>query len=329
MNPISKYKDKQNHSRKVFTMIHTYDMKKFSSVLKELRVSLGYSISDVSRETGINESTIKSFEKAKCFPRFDTLHIISSFYITDLVSIFALTLSDYAVITLMNQISVSSSNGDLKALDIALHRIKLYLESEDLSPIEQKEYNQIKTYIKGLIFSLKALNSDEGAWQLALDYYEKALLIGNSNFNFKNFKMFKYSSLEMGILFSCASIFGIMRKCEISNEMLHFLLGYYLNLNTYNLFDNSFVMKLYYLLAYNYHRLDEHKTALEYANSGIEHCINKQSLSYLPQLLARKGIALRFLKEASWREPIETAITLLKLQGNLELVQDFNKLLHE
>lgn len=130
----------------------------------------------------------------------------------------------------------------------------------------------------------------------------------------------------MGILFSCSVILGIEYNYELSNDILHFLLGYYLNLNTDNIYDRALTPKLYYILSYNSHSLDLHQKALELATAGIEYCINNDSLAFLPLLLGRKGIALKHLNQNNWKEPIDKAICILELQNNIDLIKIFKDL---
>lgn len=322
-------KDNQKHPRKVLTMFSTYDIEKFSKEIKKIRKSLGYSISDVSRNSGINESTIKSLEKGKTFPRFDTLHIISGFYKFDLIELFLSSLCEASVIDIMKRISLSSGSGDLKALNAELSLIQSNLDRDDIAPLQYKEYLQVKLYTKGLINAAKFLKGDKHAYLVALKYYEDSLVVGNSNFSFEKFKNFKYSAAEMNILFSAATILGIGRDCDFSNEILDFILDYFETIATNSIDCITLLSKIYYTFAYNYHRLDNHEKALEFSNLGIQHCLTSDSLACLPLLLGRKGVALKFLKENHWKEPIKTAISLLELQDNNDLIRIFNKFLCE
>ncbi len=308
-------------------MLTTYDLKKFSSKIKILRKSLGFTIYDVSTSTGISQGTIKHIEAGKSIPRFDTLHILSSFYKCDLLSIFKEDLYDSMTIFLFNSISTFAAKNDTSELDKTLISISAHLSNKELTPVEYRDLTQLRLFVEGLLLASRCHNSTCLEIELAIEKYENALSITNPLFSFNNFDNFKYFSIEFNILFSAAVVLGIKRDCLLSNRILYFILEYYQLLKYSFKTNNLLISKLYYVLSYNYHRLDNHEKALEISVIGLNHCINLDTHMYIPLLLGRKAIALHNLQSSEWQKPLTSAIILLDIQGSKELKKSFEDLL--
>jgi hypothetical protein len=91
----------------------------------------------------------------------------------------------------------------------------------------------------------------------------------------------------------------------------------------------DFTLRVYYNLAYTYHRKDLHEEALYYAKEGIKTCIKNNTLSCLALLYSRKCIAEYFLKDDNFMTSFQSAINLYDItdQSNLKdmLVKFFEK----
>lgn len=308
-------------------MIQTHDMRFFSSKIKAIRKSLSYTILDVSSTTGISQSTIKQLESGKTIPRIDTLQFLSSFYKCDLLQLLCLSTKDNTMFMLFNSISDNSASGNIDALKSNLDLIKEHLFHKNFTPIEYRDLVQLRLYVEGLLISAQCIESNYVNLKMAIKKYEQALSIGNKAFNFPYFESFKYTSVEIAILFSAASIYGTMRECNLSNKILFYINEHIKQHAGFNVSYKLLISKIHYTISYNYHRLGNHNNALEYASIGIEHCVNADSHSFLPVLLARKGVALRALKSDNWQEPIKEAIVLIKILGKENLKPYFEQLL--
>ena len=307
-------------------MLSTYDFGNFSIKVKKIRKTLGFTILDVSSSTGINQSTIKQLEAGKVIPRFDTIKILSSFYKYDLFSIFKESLYDSMTMLLFNSLSTFAATNDIVEQEGLLITISNHLDKPDLKTIEFRDLQQHRLFVEGLLLASRCNYSNSAEIELALEKYSEALSISIPSFSFENFQAYKYFSIEFNILFSAAVLLGIKRECLLSNNIFMYVLEHY------KLMDNSsktnclLISKLYYNLAYNYHRLDKHSHALEYSMIGIKYCVQNDTHQYLPLLLGRKGVAMHNLRNDNWCEAIMSAITLLKIQGSEELLPSFEEL---
>lgn len=307
-------------------MLSTYDSESFSFKIKTMRKSMGFTVLDVSTSTGINQSTIKLMESGKTIPRFDTLKILSSFYKCDLVSIFNEDQNDSITMFLFNSLSTYAATNEIVELKNGLNLIMNHFNNDGLNPVHYRDLHQLQLFVEGLIYASQCSNSTSEEIDLSLDKYSKALSITISSFSFEKFQAYKYYSVEFNILFSAAVILGIKRECELSNRILLYVLEHFKSLESGSKIICILISKLYYVLAYNYHRMDEHQKALQYSVIGIEHCLLNDTHRYLPLLFGRKGVALHNLRKSEWSESINNAVVLLEIQGNIDLVRSFKSL---
>lgn len=308
-------------------MFSNYDNAPFSAKLRTLRKSMHYTIADVSSLTGIYEGTIKQIESGKSMPRFDTLIHLSSLYKCDLLSIFKKSHKDSFSIFLLNDISENSLEGNQEALDDALITLTEHLNSDTPSPIDLAEFQQLKIYIEGLKIASKCQSANCPDNVLALKKYEEALKFTIKHFSYDSFESYKYNAIEYNILFSAAVILGLMRNCILSNKILYYVLDYYSQNDDIIDVHRQRVSKIYYMLSYNYHRLDHHEKALETAETGIAYCVKSDTYMYAPMLLARKGIALHNLSADDWRDSLVKAIHFLDVQKRYKLKGSFEQIL--
>lgn len=308
-------------------MLITYDTKTFANRLKDLRKSMGYTILDVTSNTGINATTINKIENAKAIPRFDTLKILSDFYKCDLVSLFNSDSFDNVILSSHHHICSLAIVGDAISLDKELKKLQEYLQDNKLTAIEEIDLQQLVLYVEGLILASKCQSSKDPELDLSIAKYCNALLVKNQLFNLVQFEHYKYTSIEINILYSLAIMLGLKRDCNLSNRILFFAKEHISLIQRSNPHQNLLLAKLYYVISYNYHRLDKHHKALKYADDGIKFCIESDTHLYLPLLLGRKGIAMKFCQDNKWDVPIVQAITILELQEKTELIPFYRELL--
>lgn len=288
---------------------------------------MNFTIADVSNSTGISQGTIKLLESGRSIPRFDTLIILSSKYKCDLLSIFRKSYKDSVSFFLFNDISENSLSNSQMELEEALLAITEHLNKETLLPIDYTDLRQLRIYIEGLKIASSCHSASNPENLLVIQKYEQALTITNPFFSFDFFDNFKYNAIEYNILFSSAVIFGLMRKCNLSNRILNFILNYYIQTDEFTETNRHIISKIYYVLAYNYHRLDNHDKALETTSIGIDYCLNSDTYLYVPMLLARRGIALHNLNSSEWRDPILKAINFLDFQGRYKIKESYEQIL--
>lgn len=304
----------------------TYDISDFSEKTKNFRKILGFTISDVATSTGLNQSTIKLIESGKVIPRFDTLKILSSFYKHDLFGDLKESLYGSMTIFMFNSLSTYSATNNVAEQEKALILISNHLDNTELNSIEYKDLKQLKLFVEGLIIASKSNFENSLEIEEALTKYCEALSVTVPTFTFENYSAYKYFSVEFNILFSAAVMLGIKRECVLSNDILFFTLNYFQVTERASKINCLLVSKLYYNLAYNFHRMDKHDSALEYSIEGIKYCIQNDTHQYLPLLLGRKGVAMYNLRHDEWRIELYNAITMLKIQGSDDLIPAFENL---
>jgi hypothetical protein len=127
-------------------------------------------------------------------------------------------------------------------------------------------------------------------------------------------------------LFALASLYGLIRECELSNDLLFHIMESADYSPTSKHVDKLLISKAYSLIAYNFHRLDAHKDALEYSEKGIAYCNTVSIMSNLPLLLGRKGVAMHFLGLSEYEEYFDFSVALLRIQGNHSLAEAYNNI---
>ena len=303
-------------------MLSSYDMTHFSASLRALRTVLGFTITDVAKETGISASTIKLLETGKAVPRFETLHVLSNFYKVDVFTLFNQHQYERSVVYYFDQINTYIAINEQKSIVNSLTQLLIHLNEDDTLPIEHNDLIQLKLYIEGLILASKCISDSSPEVELALNKYKAALSVKNHSFEFDSFKQYKFLSIEFNILFAAASLLGLKRQCTLSNQILFHVVDYFdsfSNTSTHKLLKS----KCYAIIAYNFHRISNNEEALNYADVGIQYCLQNDTSLYLPLLLGRKSIALFHMKDPTWNTYIRQAITLLEIQNRMELKRHY------
>lgn len=307
-------------------MISIYELNSYSEQLRLMRKNLGFTIQDVSHATGINPSTIKQLENGKRIPRIDTIQILSSFYKCDLFALLSIKIKDFTTMQLLDDIRDHSSQGDVSALMQSISTISNHLESKKITPIEYKDLEQLKHYVEGLLFAAEP-DRFTNQHEKACEKYIYALSLRNQTFSIGSFEYYKYSAIEMNILYSLAVSYGYLRQCDLSNKILLFVHNTIYQLRQYSDVNKVTLSKLYYNLSYNYHRLGDHENAYKYAVTGIEHCLKSDTSMMLALLLGRKGVALRKMHKDNWENPLLQGIALADIYDKQELKKQLEKVL--
>ncbi len=302
-------------------MLSSYDLTSFSKRLKTIRKSLGYSQNDVADETGVNSDTLRRLENGMSVPRFDTLEVLSRFYKENLI----LLLDSYKMSTELSYfydlVDYHMANEDFESLRNSITTFDLYIKQDGLKMVDAREVEQLKCFFKGLELSYNANDISSTA------LFEKALKITITHFKLEDWNHFKYNFLEIRILLSLASVQGNLRNCELSTSIINYILKYLDPSPHSKFYEKVLIVKCYCILAYNYHRLDNHKLAIKYSDLGIKFCIDHSILSNLHFVLFRKGVALYYLNDKTYDTYIEQAINLLKIQEKFALADTVQKYL--
>lgn len=301
-------------------MLSSYDLSNFSKKLKSIRNSLGYSQSEVSEKTGINSDTLRRLENGMSIPRFDTLEVLSLFYKENLV----ILLDSYKISSELSYfydlIDYYMVNEDFQALNKTISNFEQFISSNKVHVVDSKEIDQLKLFSSGLKVSY---DTSESSQHHALELLELAMRIGNPLFKISTWNKFKYNFLELRILISIASVNGTLRNCELSNDIIIYILNYLDPSPLSKFYEKMLIVKSLCIISYNYHRLDQHDLALEYAEKGIKFCIDNSILAYLHLLSFRKGTAMFYLRMNGYEQFIEQAIQLLIIQDKKNVVEHY------
>ncbi|MGV8147138.1 MAG: helix-turn-helix domain-containing protein [Alkaliphilus sp.] len=296
-------------------MFACFNLRDFGEYLKRLRKSSGYSLEDVKRLSSISTATLKKIEAGIVLPRFDTLEFLSIAYKIDLLE----SLKNYRnsstyfhyYIRLDNLI-LSYDSDVLQNLKCDFDKFAHSRKSADLL-FNQSSLNQFKTLLTGISVYYSSTPA------CSLDYFLQAMKESNPLFHLNSFSAFKYSCLEMRILFLISLALAESNQLSDSNDILTEGLKQcnFDAQSTHN--EKLLIIKIYLNLSYNFHMLDLHTEALSYANQGIEFC-NKHHINYsLATLLARKGTAEFLLNLPNYKNSLNNSITLLLIANRKDL----------
>lgn len=305
-------------------MLSSYDLTNFSERLKSIRKSLGFSQAEVSENTGINSDTLRRLENGLSLPRFDTLEVLSQFYKVNLMII----LDSYKISTQLSYfydlIDYHMVNDDAVAIRETIVSFEAYCNSNVHQLVDIRDIEQLKLFFKGMELSYK--NNDK-AYKNAIDLLIKALSINIPVFKLENYQSYKYNFLELRILFTLASIEGLLRNCQLSNEIILFTFNFLDNSKYAKYYEKLLIVKSYSIISYNFHRIDNHSLALSYSEKGISFCIDHSIMTYLPLLLSRKGIAMYYLKIPEFDKYFKQSIALLRIQNKDALAGSYETIL--
>lgn len=305
-------------------MLSSYDLTKFADRLRSIRKSLGFSQSEVSENTGINSDTLRRLENGLSLPRFDTLEVLSQFYKVNLMII----LDSYKISTELSYfydlIDYHMVNDDADSIQKTIVSFEAYCNSKVHQLVDIRDIEQLKLFFRGMEISYKGTDK---AYKDAINLLIQALSVNIPVFKLENYQSYKYNFLELRILFTLASIEGLLRKCQLSNEIIHFTFNFLDNSKYAKYYEKLLIVKSYSIIAYNYHRMDNHTLALNYSEKGISFCIDHSIMTYLPLLLSRKGIAMYYLGIPEFDKYFKQSIALLKIQNKDSLADNYEVIL--
>ena len=320
---LSSYNKKPNQSwgKKEFTLFSTYDLKAFSKRLKEIRKSSGFTQEDVVAGTGLSSETLRKLENGLTIPRYDTVEILSMFYKTDLHAVLNHYKSSKDLLKFYDLVDYHLTDDDKSSLSDTIIAFRAFLDTNESNLIDSRVLSQLDYFLRGLDHSYKDSYNRE-IQEESIQLYVEALKTTNPLFSFNNWEKFKYSYLELRILFAIASLHGYLRNCELSNDMLFFILKSMDESAFTKHYDKLLFIKVLTVISYNYHRIDLHDKALEFAQKGIDYCNKFFLMANLPILLARKGAAMYYLNMENYETYLDQSIQLLYIQNNPKMAED-------
>jgi len=274
-------------------LFSTYDLKAFSTRLKEIRKSLGFTQENVVTGTGLSGETLRKLENGMVVPRYDTIEMLSLFYKTDLQAVLNNYKSSSELIKFYEIIDYHIVGYNRSSILSTIEDFNRFLDQSELKLIDKKELNQLSLLFNGLHLSYTT-NDAPDVIDKIIDKYIESIQVCTPSFSIEHWQQYKYSNVELRILFALASLYGVRRSCELSNDLLLFIIDSLDFSFSSKHIDKLLIAKAFALISYNYHRLDAHELALAYASKGIVFCNQHAIMSNLALLLARKGTACIF-----------------------------------
>lgn len=305
-------------------MFESYNTKDFGLKLKEIRLSLGLTQSDVSHNTGINTDTLRKIENGYSLPRYDTLSHLSNLYKRDIHKLFVSYQTKnllYEFYKTLDQLIMYGRFDEIKKLHQSfLHSLN---ESSELMLVDNIVLEQIDLYILGV--SQRYKNNSKAA----LETIGEGLLLTNSHFSFEIFEEFKYSTFEIRLLIVAAACLGDLKSFKLSNRISEFVIK---NLN-FDLHseksDDIFYIKSLCNISNNYHQMSIDSRALEFAQRAINLSLEKGHLDMLHFLFLREAVAKMHLQDSSYIESFKKCLYVIKITGEVDHLEHMKKIINE
>ncbi len=282
-----------------------YDLKLFGRKVREIRNIYKYTQKDIFEVTAITTETMRKIENGKVIPNQITLELLSSVLKEDINQLLLnFRISDYKnFFDVKDQIELRLETGSYENLvedKNELIEILKYLHNDN--NYLHKLILQLSLLVESII--LKVNHQD---YKNSLLKLVEAMKVTNSEFSLTKYNSYVYSKEELRILMNIAILTNILESKKKSLDMLKFILK---SLNSDEL---DFKIKILYNLSYSCHRNDIHTEALNYANEGINLCINSNNLNGLGLLYTRKGIAEYFLKDSNYINSLSKALSIYNI----------------
>ncbi len=298
-------------------MFKCFDLSSFGNKLRKIRHSKGFTQKEVEKISGVTADALRRIETGKVVPRYDTLIYLSHAYKADLLSILKKYSNANALFEYYYQLEEIIIKYDFKALKKLKQNFSKYINSnlDKTTLVNASVAKQFKTIVGGIekFYSPNRKSSFD-------DFYN-AMKITHPTFEPEIFEQFGYLGFEFRVLFLVAT--SLLHNIRLGNSIFAFCLENTDSSLRATTHEKLIRVKIFFNMAYNFHRLDEHQKALTLAEEGIHHC-NKNHISYgLGALLYRKGIAEFYLEKPNFLHTLQQSIMVLEIQDNHKAVEDY------
>lgn len=304
-------------------MFKSFDLTKFGEHLRELRKSLDYTQETAANKSRLSIDTLRRVERGEVVPRYDTLIHLSLTYKKDLLAVLSSYSNANALFYFYHTLEDAILLNDLGGLEQLAQDFDDYMSNNSDSNhlVNVAAADQFRLMVSAIKKYYSSCNDN-------LDDCYAAMKISHPTFTLELFDQFNYTQFELRILFMIASSLS-REKVNSSNEIMLFCLERVDESIHATFHEKLLRIKIYFNLSYNYHRIDDHKNALDVANKGIAFC-NKNYLSHcLGALLYRKGIAQFHLSHPDYLETLQYSICILKIQDAHELAEHYKQVTYE
>lgn len=270
-----------------------YNLESFGVELNKIRKKCRITQNAIYLATGINPDTIRKLEKGATIPKYETLEILSHLYKVDLLNVLKRFRHDQSLTNLYLAIDQSIISNNIESLITLEDKLK----SKDLiqrNLINGIDYDLFSAFIRNIIIYYSEVNCNIQNNKSVSELIEY-LKLSIQNYKYEEYGAYQYKPLEIRLLLLIGLFKVKMEELLDSNNIFLFCLDYLIQDNEESIWHNKLILKCYFNLSYNHHRLDLHEKALDFAIKGIEYAKSKDTLYSLAHLYARKGISELFL----------------------------------
>lgn len=298
-------------------IFNSTELSNFGNLLSKIRKESKLSQKKVSEICGIHIDTLRKIENGRSIPKFETLETLSIVYKTDLF----ILLKECCENKLLKEVYFEIDKAILASNSSELISIKSKINfNNHYHLIDPTLLTMLEIFIQETINYHNITYTDYKNSIHSLTSFLKSRI---KNFTIYDLKKNKYSLLELRILLLTGLFYVKSYDFYTSNEILIFSLNALLNQTNASVEAQKLLSKIYLNIAYNFHRIDNHKEALLYCDKGIKYLLSHNLLYLLPHLYARKAVAEYHLSYDHYKNSFMNAITLFNITGEEELAKKY------
>lgn len=255
----------------------------FGILLRELRESRNLTREQLAYNI-CTPKQIYRIEKGEYEPSLYLLNKLSIKFNMDLNEYYKMYFSNRSILAFegVEKINKAISSNDIKQVANLVNKYKDnkdFMEGENLQHIY---------YGQALCASLLEQNFHQ-----SIEYCMKGIYIENPQFTIETIKDYTYSNVGITLINCISRNYFALNQAEIGIKILKdllYVLDYYVFNSPYPINQSSdFTKKIYQTILYNLCLYlldtDDKRSALSYANKGIEFSIKENNIRFLPDLL--------------------------------------------
>ncbi len=281
-------------------------------ILRDVRNSMGYTLSQVSGMTGIAEETIRRAELDKFEPKISTLEILSDFYRLDLIELIARKRSHNSIFSdgLISRVNDIINQSDL--IYLKQYAEELLLENEDVSGDLKSAYTTFLNALKYIKYNPINGQNDK------ISNLENILLEISPNYLNKTRLTYPFP-LEMNFIVLLSIIYRQNGDYKKSIELLQVSIVRILNMPLINNRFSDYLASCYLNLAYTFHSKGDN----DFVISTVDECLENSKVNYtriaLSHLLFRKGLALSLMGDSNGKSILFTSLSLMDSAAQIHM----------
>ena len=308
-----------------------YQLDKFGEDIKQIRIESNLSQADVYNAIGISQDTLRRIENGYTIPKFETLEYLSLLYKTDVVTLLSKTRigHHFALGNVAQNLNEMIINNNFTHIDNAIKFINETILNDQERPTDQMLLNKLFQF-KALVEIIQEFNMAPNSIEdkkLISEKIINALKLTNSNFDLKELDSYVLDYIEIRLLIIYSVILRLYSDYQSTIDILEILLE---KTTTKLKYDNNYLdllFKIFFNIAYCYHRFDMHLKVVEICNQAMRICIDRSDYSLMHAFLFRKSVASFHLGHLEQSEQlIKQCITILKIIGNEPLAVQYKKI---